>query len=75
MTGLSSLFGSAEAPELQCSRKGCTARADQRLLWNNPAIHTPDRRKVWLACPEHAAWLEQYLDERGLFRSKEPITP
>ena len=23
------------------------------LLWNNPKLHTPDRRKIWLACDEH----------------------
>ncbi len=25
------------------------------LLWNNPKLHTPDRRKIWLACDEHRA--------------------
>ena len=40
-----------------CSAKGCTAPAVHALLWRNPKIHTPERRKAWLA----------YLDQlRGL---------
>jgi hypothetical protein len=37
----------AEAP-LICSAKGCRAPARHALLWNNPSLHTPDRRKVWV---------------------------
>ena len=51
-----------------CSRKGCRARAAWQLLWNNPKIHTPDRRKVWLACGEHREWLEDYLQTRSLWK-------
>ncbi|WP_052206844.1 hypothetical protein [Sinomonas humi] len=50
-----------------CSRKGCRAPAGWELLWNNPRIHTPDRRKVWLACGEHRDWLEDYLQTRSLW--------
>ncbi|NUP75093.1 MAG: hypothetical protein HOQ07_10660 [Sinomonas sp.] len=50
-----------------CSRKGCRAAATWQLLWNNPRIHTPDRRKVWLACDEHREWLEDYLRTRSLW--------
>ena len=37
-----------EAPAI-CSAKGCQAPAAHELGWNNPKLHTPDRRKVWLA--------------------------
>jgi hypothetical protein len=50
-----------------CSRKGCRAPAAWQLLWNNPRIHTPERRKVWLACDEHRGWLEDYLQTRSLW--------
>jgi len=51
-----------------CSRKGCRSTAAWQLLWNNPRIHTPERRKIWLACSEHREWLEDYLKLRGLWR-------
>jgi hypothetical protein len=51
-----------------CSAKGCTAPAAYALLWNNPKIHTPDRRKVWLACEEHRESLSQFLGSRGFLR-------
>ncbi len=51
-----------------CSRKACRAAAEWQLLWNNPKIHTPERRKIWLACPEHREWLEDYLQTRGLWK-------
>jgi hypothetical protein len=57
-----------------CSRKGCRANADWQLLWNNPRIHTPERRKVWLSCDEHRAWLEDYLQTRGLWKESVPFT-
>ena len=43
---------SDELPDT-CSAKGCTAPAAWALLWNNPKLHTPERRKTWLACDEH----------------------
>lgn len=52
-----------------CSRKGCRAAAAWELLWNNPKIHTPERRKTWLACGEHRDWLQEYLEQRGLWRA------
>jgi hypothetical protein len=45
------------------------------LLWNNPKIHTPERRKVWLACVEHRLWLEDYLQTRGLWKETVPLEP
>lgn len=56
-----------------CSRKGCREAARWRLLWNNPKIHTPERRKVWLACGEHREWLEDYLQTRMLWRETLPF--
>jgi hypothetical protein len=35
------------------------------LLWNNPKLHTPDRRKTWLACGEHRESLSAFLSARG----------
>ena len=60
--------GTAAAPGTVCSRKACRAAAEWQLLWNNPKIHTPERRKIWLACGEHRAWLEDYLQTRGLWK-------
>lgn len=62
----------ADGPAV-CSRKGCRAEAAWQLLWNNPRIHTPERRKVWLACPEHREWLEEYLQTRGLWKETLPL--
>ena len=56
-----------------CSRKACRADAAFQLLWNNPKIHTPERRKVWLACGEHREWLEDYLQTRGLWKETVPL--
>lgn len=56
-----------------CSRKACRITADWQLLWNNPRIHTPERRKTWLACGEHREWLEDYLRTRGLWKQTLPL--
>ena len=53
---------------LTCSAKGCQAPAQWALRWNNPKIHTPDRRKVWLACDEHRESLSAFLSARGFLR-------
>lgn len=57
-----------------CSRKGCRQPAAWQLLWNNPRIHTPERRKTWLACGDHRDWLATYLSERGLFKESRPLS-
>ncbi|MDP9887707.1 hypothetical protein [Pseudarthrobacter enclensis] len=56
-----------------CSRKACRAAASWQLLWNNPKIHTPERRKTWLACADHREWLEDYLQTRGLWKETRPL--
>lgn len=38
------------------------------LVWNNPKLHTPDRRKTWLACGEHREHLAQFLGVRGFLK-------
>ena len=70
----------AASPGTVCSRKACRTAAEWQLLWNNPKIHTPERRKIWLACGEHRAWLEDYLQTRGLWKETvalgaEPVDP
>ena len=62
------------SPEvLTCSAKGCSRPASWSLLWNNPKIHTPDRRKTWLACDEHRDSLGDFLKARSFLRDVEPI--
>ncbi len=63
----------ADPSELVCSAKDCDRRATARLLWNNPKIHPPERRKVWLACDEHRATLTDFLGARGFMRDTTPI--
>jgi hypothetical protein len=47
-----------------CSRAGCTAPAAWTISWRNPRIHSPDRRKIWLACDEHVDYLRDFLAAR-----------
>lgn len=58
-----------------CSAKGCRRPAVWDLRWNNPKIHTPDRRKSWLACEEHRDHLSGFLSARGFLRETEPFEP
>ena len=51
-----------------CSAKGCQADAVWDLQWNNPKIHTPERRKSWLACDEHRQSLSDFLGARGFLK-------
>lgn len=55
-----------------CSAKGCRAEGVWELRWNNPKLHTPDRRKVWLACEEHKQSLTDFLGARGFLKEVEP---
>ncbi|GAA2091457.1 hypothetical protein [Brevibacterium salitolerans] len=59
-------------PELICSAKACRDTASHALLWNNPRIHTPERRKVWLACPAHRESLAEFLSLRGFLHDIVP---
>lgn len=58
-----------------CSAKGCTAAARWDLAWNNPKLHTPERRKIWLACEEHRQSLADFLTARGFLRDVLPHEP
>jgi hypothetical protein len=49
---------------LVCSAKGCQEQAVWALVWNNPKLHTPDRRKSWLACEGHRHQLADFLGAR-----------
>ena len=58
-----------------CSAKGCRQRAEFDLQWNNPKIHTEDRRKHWLACTQHRESLGSFLSVRGFLRDVVELTP
>jgi len=60
---------------LACSARGCRNAASYDLRWNNPKIHTPDRRKHWLACAEHRDSLSQFLSARGFLRETVGLSP
>jgi hypothetical protein len=57
-----------------CSAKGCRAEAVYGLLWNNPKLHAPERRKAWLACEKHADPLSDFLSKRGFLKDAVPIS-
>jgi hypothetical protein len=59
---------SAEPSGPICSAKGCRAPAAWVLAWNNPKLHTPERRKTWLACDEHRESLSAFLDVRSFLQ-------
>lgn len=58
---------------LVCSAKGCREDASYGLLWNNPRLHSPERRKTWLACEAHREHLTSYLSSRSLLRETVPV--
>ena len=57
-----------------CSAKGCRVNAAYGLLWNNPKLHTPERRKTWLACEKHADPLSDFLSKRGFLKDAVPVS-
>lgn len=59
---------------LTCSAKGCRAPAAWELRWNNPRLHTPERRKTWLACPRHREQLSDFLAARSFLREVVAVT-
>ena len=56
-----------------CSAKGCRVGAAYGLLWNNPKLHAPERRKTWLACENHADPLSDFLSKRGFLKDAVPV--
>ena len=69
------IFG-ASHPEsrTRCSARGCRADAAYGLLWNNPKLHTLDRRKTWLACEDHRVSLSDFLSMRGFLKDTVPVS-
>ncbi len=63
----------SESEEPICSARGCTQPARVALKWNNPKIHTSERRKTWLACDDHKQSLIEFLSARGFMRETEPV--
>jgi hypothetical protein len=53
---------------LVCAARGCRKPASYDLQWNNPKIHSVDRRKHWLACDDHRESLSQFLSARGFLK-------
>jgi hypothetical protein len=43
------------------------------LRWNNPKLHPPERRKTWLACPDHERSLSEFLGARSFLREVERL--
>lgn len=62
-----------EAQGLVCSAKGCRAPSTHAVVWRNPALHTADRRKVWLACGEHRDQLSTFVQLRGFLIEVIPV--
>ena len=56
----------------RCAARGGPAPAAWALRWNNPRLHTPERRKTWLACDEHRSSLSDFLAARSFLREVEP---
>jgi hypothetical protein len=63
----------AEQDDAVCSARGCRETAVWALAWNNPRLHTPERRKTWLACDEHRGSLSDFLTARGFLREVTPL--
>jgi hypothetical protein len=62
-----------ERRSVLCSAKGCRVNAAYGLLWNNPKLHAPERRKTWLACESHADPLSDFLSKRGFLKDAVPV--
>lgn len=65
MSGVLAASLGGEPDVLECSRAGCRSEAEWALLWRNPKIHGPERRKTWLACAEHLEYLREFLAARS----------
>ena len=55
----------------RCSAKGCRESATNDLTWRNPRLHDAGRVKHWLACPEHADHLADFLARRDFLLSRD----
>lgn len=69
MTYVTTRIETHEPPcDPMCSSRRCTSHAAWALRWNNPRLHTPERRKTWLACDAHREHLASFLRTRGYLR-------
>ncbi len=68
-----SLSGATGPGFVKCSRKGCSDQAVFEVLWNNPKIHEPSRRKSWAACAGHVDYLQDFLVARGFWKETVPL--
>jgi len=59
----------------RCSAKGCQRPAVWDLQWNNPKLHPPERRKIWLACEEHRHSLSEFLGARNFLKDVDAHDP
>ncbi|MBK0417975.1 hypothetical protein JD276_02860 [Leucobacter sp. CSA1] len=71
---LSASLGGSPAQRFECSRAGCREAADSAILWRNPKIHDPERRKTWLACGEHLETLREFLAARDFPLEVRPVS-
>lgn len=71
-SGVDPLPGDLDA--LVCSSRGCRRSATFDVQWNNPKIHSADRRKHWLACDDHRDTLAAYLAARSFLRQVQPLS-
>jgi len=60
--------------QFKCSARGCRSDAIWALRWNNPKLHTPQRRKIWLACDQHREYLTDFLAARDFMKDVIPVT-
>jgi hypothetical protein len=70
---LQPVTGSSATDEQVCSAKGCRAQARHAVVWNNPKLHTAERRKVWLACDDHRQSLADFVSVRGFLIEVVPV--
>jgi hypothetical protein len=70
---MDSVSDESTAEPVVCSAKGCRSAAVWVLAWNNPKLHTPERRKTWLACDEHREHLSSFLGVRGFLKDVVPL--
>ncbi|HET8593819.1 MAG TPA: hypothetical protein VFM07_01130 [Intrasporangium sp.] len=56
-----------------CSAKGCREDTRHAVVWNNPKLHSADRRKVWLACDGHRQSLADFVGLRGFLIDVIPV--
>lgn len=52
---------------------GCRRPATWAIRWNNPKIHTAERRKTWHACDEHRGELMDFLNRRSFVREVDAL--